>query len=265
MRCAIDGQAFRVAFDRSDPGKKWRIARIAQTSALRANLAGGAPEATAPTLETNDVDWSGWYCAACGHGREQVTQMFFQCSSCHELICGAKVRTLSPGIDTVECRPGCDGSGRLTGQISSYVRGVGEGGSTPGAISEPGAPRPADGRATKPVDLSGGNRRCSADLSPGSCCRGAERSQRLVPALNAAVRGERDRQVLFAKECVIGTETAVRAGHASRLRGTREQVHAPVPMTPFALVLFDDQRRRVAAAPRKQDLFLRLAARKHAH
>lgn len=121
MRCAIDGQAFRVAFDRSDPSKKWRIVRISEAAAVRDDVAGGALETAAPTINAGEVDWSGWYCAGCGHGREQVAHTFFQCTSCHELICGAKVRTLGPDIHTVECRPGCDGSGRLTGQISSYA------------------------------------------------------------------------------------------------------------------------------------------------
>lgn len=121
MRCAIDDRAFRVVFDRSDPSKKWRIARISESTAVYEDATGGMPEGKAPSLEATEMDWSGWYCPACGHGREEVARTFFQCSTCHELICGAKVRTLGPGIDTVECRPGCDGSGRLTGEIASYA------------------------------------------------------------------------------------------------------------------------------------------------
>lgn len=133
MRCAIDGQAFRVVFDKADRSKKWRIASVLPHVAVQTGPTAAAPAIS--ELEADDLDWSGWHCPICGYGRTAVPREFFRCGECQEFICGAKVRTVGSDIQTVECRPGCNGTGRLTGQIISY----------PGTMKSPdllGAPAP---------------------------------------------------------------------------------------------------------------------------
>ncbi len=115
MRCAIDGQAFRVVFDKADRSRRWRIASVLHTGAVQTEASATAPAMSA--LEAGDLDWSGWHCPVCGIDDDRG---FFLCGTCQEFICAAKTRAISPEINTYECHPGCEGAGRLTGEIASY-------------------------------------------------------------------------------------------------------------------------------------------------
>jgi len=119
MRCGKTGSVTLALFTRSATSAQFRIEKVLLTTSDSEQSAGQGNEPAADHYDTNQFDWSGWYCPSCGHNQNaESAHRFARCGGCRELVCGFSIREIAPGISTFKCF--CGAGGRLTGQIESY-------------------------------------------------------------------------------------------------------------------------------------------------
>jgi len=116
FHCAKNGREFSVIFTRSSRYEKFHIH---ETQIRQNDLATAVPAepSQSQSLDANEMDFSGWQCVHCQH---HAWPQFVKCGSCHRLVCGVNVVSHQNGQKTFTCAPGCERSGVLEGQITSY-------------------------------------------------------------------------------------------------------------------------------------------------
>lgn len=144
--CALHDKPFSVVYERTDPDKRFTIARIEKPESGNGSGGPGVTASRPRTLSAHEVDETGWRCPWCGD-----TSTIMQCPDCATTVCGGRVKR-APGAQPVfVCRPSCGArytmvkADTITGAEDVLRRSAAHRPAPPSTpASRPALPRPSD-------------------------------------------------------------------------------------------------------------------------
>lgn len=119
FRCAETGKLFCVLFFRQNPKHQFRIVKIFEEETTHLNgqqmSTHLSTNTTDGSFDSADFDWINWYCPHCS-----FSEMFFQCGTCREYVCGRRTSKRKNGTRSFICYDECGAKGKIEGFIKSY-------------------------------------------------------------------------------------------------------------------------------------------------
>lgn len=71
-------------------------------------------------IDGDDLDFDGWYCPCCQHGKGREAEILFvRCNKCLQLVCGGRT-TRVDGETWFRCHDRCGDYGRVQGNLESF-------------------------------------------------------------------------------------------------------------------------------------------------